>query len=120
MLKQLPTLDITRLNRYHVRAQVAKVESHFIQSARDNIAELYDLHHFEFNEERLEFMDSLLAHNRYIFPVPDRVEGGVCGANPTHRVFKAANEWALCTFHPGRSYPAGYLHHIFSSVEYRL
>jgi len=118
MLKQLPTLDITQLNRHHIRAQVDKVESHFIQSARDDIAELYDLHHFESNEERLEFIESLLAENRYIFPLTDRVEGSECGANPTHSVSKAANEWGLCTLHPGRSYPAVYLYHIFSSWEY--
>jgi len=32
------------LKWYQVRAQVDKVKSHFTQSARDNIAELYDLH----------------------------------------------------------------------------
>jgi hypothetical protein len=40
MLKQWPMLDITRSNRYQVRAQVDKVKSHLIQSARDNTAEL--------------------------------------------------------------------------------
>ena len=40
MLNQQPTLDITRSNRYQVRAQVDKVKSYFIQSASDNIAEL--------------------------------------------------------------------------------
>jgi hypothetical protein len=47
MLKQWPMLDITRSNEYLVRTQVNTVKSHFIQSARDNIARLYDLHHFE-------------------------------------------------------------------------
>jgi len=61
MLKQWPTLDITHSNRYQVRAQVDKVQYHIIQSARDNIAELYDLHRFESAAERLEFIDSLLA-----------------------------------------------------------
>jgi len=92
MLKQRPTLDITRSNRYQVRAQVDKVKSHFIQSAMDNIAELYDLHRFESNAERLEFIDSLLADNKYLFPLPERVEGGVCSPNPTQRVSKAANK----------------------------
>jgi len=92
MLKQPPTLDITRSIRYQVRAQVDKVKSHFIQSAKDNIAELYDLHHFECNAERLEFIDSLLADNKYLFPVAECVEGGVRGPNPTQRVSKAANE----------------------------
>jgi hypothetical protein len=53
MLKQWPTLDITHLNRYWVRAQVDKVKSHFIQSVRDNIAELYDLRRIESAAERL-------------------------------------------------------------------
>jgi len=38
MMKQRPTLDITCSNRYQVQAQVDMVKSHFIQSARDNIA----------------------------------------------------------------------------------
>jgi len=63
MLKQLPTLDITRSNWNQVGAQVDKVKSHFIQSARDNIGELYDLHRFESTAECLEFIDSLLADN---------------------------------------------------------
>jgi len=92
MLKLLPRLDITRSNQYQVRAQVDKVKSHFIQSARDNIAELYDIHRFECNAERLEFIDSLLANNKYLFPVAARVEGGGRGPNPTQRVSKAANE----------------------------
>ena len=92
MLKQRPTLDITRSNWYQVRAHVDMVKSQFIQSARDNIAELYDLHHFESNAERLEFIDSLLADNKYLFPLAERAEGGVCGPNPTQRVSKAANE----------------------------
>jgi hypothetical protein len=92
MLKQRPTLDITRSNRYQVRAQVDKVKFHFIQSARDNIAELYDFHRFESDAERLEFINSLLADNKYLFLVAKRVEGGVRGPNPTQRVSKAANE----------------------------
>jgi len=92
MLKQRPTLDITRSNRYQVRTQVDNFKSHFIQSARDNIAELYDLHRFESNAEHLEFIDSLLADDEYLFPLADRVEGGVCGPNPTQRVSKAANK----------------------------
>jgi hypothetical protein len=47
MLKQQPTLDITCSNWYQLRAQVDKVKSHFIPSARDNKAELYDFHLFE-------------------------------------------------------------------------
>jgi len=92
MLNQRPTLDITHSNRYQVRAQVNKVKSHFIQSVRDNIAELYDLHRFESTAERLEFIDPLVADNKYLFSIAERVEGGVCSANPTQRESNAANE----------------------------
>jgi hypothetical protein len=91
MLKQRPTLDIVRLNQYQVRAQGNNVISHSIQSSRDNIAELYDLHHFESAAECLEFIDSLLADNKYLFPIAERVEGGVRSPNPTQRESKAAN-----------------------------
>jgi len=124
MLKRRPTLDITRLIRYQVRAQVDKVQSqvdkvqsHFIQSARDHIAELYDLHHFESDAERLEFIDSLLADIKYLFPVAERVEGGVHGPNPTQRVSKAANEWPASTLLPAGSNPRVYLNQILSSGE---
>jgi hypothetical protein len=117
MLKRRPTLDITRSIRYQVRAQVDKVKSHFIQSARDHIAELYDLHRFESDAERLQFIDSLLADNKYLFPVAERVEGGVRGPNPTQRVSKAANEWPASTLLPGGSNPGVYLHQILSSGE---
>jgi len=83
MLKQRHRLDITRSNRYQVRVQVNKVKSHSIQSARDNIAELYDLHRFKSAAEHLEFIDSLVADNKYLFPVAECMEGGVRGPNPT-------------------------------------
>jgi len=67
MLKQWPTLDIPHSNWYQVQAQVNKVKPHSIQSARDNIAELHDLHRFESAAECLEFIDSLLADNKYLF-----------------------------------------------------
>jgi len=86
MLKQQPTLDITRSNKYQVRAQVDKVKFHSIQSARDNIAELYDLHRFESGAECWEFIDSIRADNKYLFLVAERVEGGVRGPNPTQSV----------------------------------
>jgi len=79
-------LDNTHSNQYQVRAQVDKVTSHFIQSARDHIAELYDLHCFESDAEHLEFIDSLLADNKYLFPVSACVEGGVRSPNPMQRV----------------------------------
>jgi hypothetical protein len=64
ILNQRPTADNTRSNRYQVCTQVGQVKSHFIQSVRDNIAELYDLHRLESAAERLEFIDSLLADNK--------------------------------------------------------
>ena len=117
MLNQRPTVDITRSNRYQVRAQVDKVKSHFIQSVRDNIAELYDLHRFESTAERLEFIDSLLADNKYLFPVAECVEGGVRGPNPMQRESKAANKWPASTVLSCRGNPAVYLHQILSSGE---
>jgi hypothetical protein len=110
-------LDITRSNWYQVRAQVDKVKSYFIQSARDNIAELYDLHRFESTAERLEFIESVLADNKYLLPNAERVEGGVRGPNLTQRESKAANEWLASTLFPGGSNPAVYLHQILSSGE---
>jgi len=106
------------LKRYQVRAQVDKVKSHFIQSAREYIAERYDLHRFESAAERLEFIDSLLADNQYLFPIAERVEGGVCGPNPTQRKSKAANKWLASTLLPGGSNPAVYIHHILSLGDY--
>jgi len=117
MLNQQPTVDITRSNRYQVCIQVDKVKSHFIQSARDTIAELYDLHHFESAAERLEFIDSLLADNKYLCLVAERVEGGVHGSNPTQRESKADNEWLASIILPGGSHPAVYLHEISSLGE---
>jgi len=93
------------------------VKFHFIQSIRDNLAELYDLHRFESTAEHLEFIDSLLADNKYLFPVTERVEGGVRGPNPMQRVSKAANEWSASTLYPGGNNPAIYLHRILSSGE---
>ena len=66
-LNQQPTVDITHSNRYQVRAQVDKVISHFILSARDNIVEHFDLQRFEYAAERLEFIHSLLPDNKYLF-----------------------------------------------------
>jgi len=47
----------------------------------DNWEELYDPHRFESATESLEFIDCLLADNKYLFPVPVRIEGGVCCPN---------------------------------------
>jgi len=117
MLNQQPTLDITRSNQYQVRAQVDKVNSHSLQSARDNIAELDDLHRFESAAERLEFIHSLLADNKYHCPIAERVEGGVRSPNPTQRESKDANEWPASTLLPGRSNLAVYIGQILSSGE---
>jgi len=117
MLKQRPMLDITRSNWHQVRAQVDNVKSYLTQSAMDNIAELYDLHRSESDAERLEFIDSLLADNKYLFPVAERVEGGVRGPNPMQRESKAANEWPASTLLPGASNPAVNLHQILSLGE---
>jgi hypothetical protein len=117
MVKQQPMLDITRSNRYQVRAQVDKVKSHFIQSARDNIADLYDLHLFESTAEHLEFIDSLLPDNKYLFLVAECVEGGVYSPNPTQRESKAANKWPVSTLVCVGSNPAVDLYQILSSSE---
>jgi hypothetical protein len=117
MLNQRPTVDISRSNRYQVGTQVDKVISHFIQSGRDNIAELYDLHCFESATERLEFIDSLLADNKYLFPVAERVEGSVRSPNPTQRESKADNKWLASTLIPGGGNPGVHLHQILSSGD---
>jgi hypothetical protein len=117
MLKRQPTLDITRSIRYQVQAPVDKVKSHFIQSARVHIADHYDLHRFESDGERLQFIHSLLADNMYRFPVAEVVEGCVRGPNPMQRVSKAANEWPASTLLPDRSNPWDYLHQVLSSGE---
>jgi len=90
MLKQQHILDIARSTGYQVGAQVDKVKLHFIQSAREHIVELYDLHRFESDAEHLEFIDSHLADNNYHFPVAEHLELGVSGPNPTQRESKAA------------------------------
>jgi len=83
----------------------------------ENIAELYDLHRIESAAERLEFIDSLLADTKYLFPIAERVEGGVRGPNPTQRESKAANEWLASTLLLGGSNPTVDIHQILSSVE---
>jgi len=96
---------------------VDKVKSHFIQSARDNIADLYNLHRFESDAKRLKFIDSLLADNKYLVPVAGCVEGGVCGPNPMQRELKTAKEWPTSTLLSGESNSAFYLHQLLSSGE---
>ena len=119
MWKQRRTLDITWLKRFHVRAQVDTVESHLMQSARDNIAELHNLHRCESAADRFNFIDSLPVENEYPIPVAECVEGGVRGPNPTWKESKAANKWPASTKLPGRRIPAVYLHQIVTLAESR-
>ena len=114
---QWPTLDITCSNWYPVCAQVDKVKSHFIQSARDNMPEHYDLHCFESAAGRLEFIHSLLADNKYYSPVAETVKGAVYGPNPTQRESKEDNKLQASTLHPGGNNPAVYVHPMFSSGQ---
>jgi hypothetical protein len=65
----------------------------------------------------LEFIDSLLADNKYHFPGAEGVEGGVRGPNPMQRESKADNELLAATLLPGGSNPAVYLHQMLSSDE---
>jgi len=104
-------------NWYQVPAQVDKDISHFTQSAGDNIAEHYGLHHFESDAEHLEFIDPLLADNKYLFPLAEGVEGGVRGPNPTQRVWKAADNCPVSTLLPGGSNHMVYLHQMLSLGE---
>ena len=117
MLKKWPTLDITHSNRYTVRAQVDKVKSHFIQSARDTLTEHYNLHRFESAAECLELIDPLLADKKYYFPAAEHVEGGVRVSNPTLRESKAGNKWPVSRLLPGISNPGVHLHQILSSWD---
>jgi len=96
-------MDVTHWTRYQVRAEVNKLNFHFIQSARVNIVELNDVHHFGSDSERLEFVDSRLPDNKYHFPVAEHVQGGVCNQYPIQRASKAANEWPESTELPGVS-----------------
>jgi len=91
MLKQQPTLDTTHSNNYQVRPQLHLVKFHFIQSARDNIAEHYDLHLYESAAERWDFIDSLLAGNEYLYQVAERMEDSVHGSNPMQRESEVQN-----------------------------
>jgi hypothetical protein len=102
-------VDITRSNQFQIRAQVDMVKSHFIESAMNNIAEIYDLHRSESAAERLGFIDSVLADNKYLFPAAQRVEGGVHGPNPTQRESKADDEWLASTLVPGGGNSAVYI-----------
>jgi len=83
----------------------------------DNIAEHYDIHHFESVAEHLEFIDSLLADTKYLVPVAKHVEGGVRGPNPTQRESKADNAWLVSTLLPGGGNLVVYLHELVSSSE---
>jgi len=117
MLKQRPTLDITRSNNYKVRAQVDKVKFHFVQLARDDIAERYDVHCIESGIEQLEFITLVVADNKCFLPVAEHVEGGIQSPNPIQRELKAEHKLLASTILPGGSIPMVYLHHIFTWCE---
>jgi hypothetical protein len=65
----------------------------------------------------LEFIDSYLAENKYLFPVSEHVECGVRGPYPIQRESQAAYQWPVSTILHGRSNPAVELHRITSSRE---
>jgi hypothetical protein len=65
----------------------------------------------------LEFIDSLLAGNKFLFPITEPVEEGIRDPNPMPRESKTANEWQASTLLPGGSNPEVYLHQILSSGE---
>jgi hypothetical protein len=81
------------------------------------MAEVYDLHPFESAAECLEFIDSLLPDNQYLFPIAKCVEGGVCGPNPMQRESKAANEGLASSSLPGGRNPTVDLHQMLSLGE---
>jgi len=81
------------------------------------MAEVYDLPRCESDAERLKFIDSYLADNKYLFPVAEHAEGSVRGPNRTQRVSKAANEKPASSLLSGGCHPAVYLHQILSSGE---
>jgi hypothetical protein len=114
---QWPILDITCSSCYQIWAPVDQIKSFLIYSVRDNIAEICDLHHIGSDTERVEFIDPILADNKYPFPVVEHVEGGVCAPNATLRVSNAANKWQASTELSGGSHPTILRHHIISSGE---
>jgi len=90
------------------------VKSDCIQSARDNIAELYDYHWLESNAEDLKLVQPIMADNKYIFPVAEHVQGGELGPNPMLNKSKAANELPPSILLTGRIIPGDYLHQSLS------
>jgi hypothetical protein len=69
------------------------------------VADVDDLHHCESDAERLEYFDSCLEDNKYLYPMVELVEGSVRSPNPMQRVSQGANEWPASTFLSGRSNP---------------
>jgi hypothetical protein len=67
--------------------------------------------------ECLEFIDSLLADNKYLFPEVEHVEGGVRSPNPMQRQSNAANEWLGSTLHLCGGNAGVYLHQVLSLGE---
>jgi len=95
------------------------VKSSLLQAARDNQAELHDFHSFESYAERLEFIDSLLADNKYPVLVAEHVEGGVHCPKSMQGESKAVNNWPASTLFLGRCDHAVYQHQMLSSAEYQ-
>jgi len=117
MLKKRPTMDVERSDWYQVRAEVDMVKSQFSQWTKNNIGKLYYLHRFESDAELLEFIDSLLADNKYLLPVTEHVECGVRIPNQSQRLSTAADIWPASILLPGGNNLRVYLHFFVSSSE---
>jgi hypothetical protein len=65
----------------------------------------------------MELIDSLLADNKYLFPVTERVEGGVRSPNPMQRESNVDNKWLASTLLLGGGNLAVFQHQILSSGE---
>lgn len=102
-------MDTTWSNWDQIPAQVDIVKLHFTQSARDNIAALDDLNDFQSTAANLKSIDSLLDDSKYLFPVADRVDGGVGSPNPTKRKSNGDNAWLVSTLPPGGTNPVVYV-----------
>jgi len=93
------------------------VKSNYIHSTWHNIAERYGLHLFQSNAGHLEFIDSFLADNKYLFAVAEHAEGGVCDYNPTQWESNAANQCPVSTLLLGGTNHRVYVHKVLSLGE---
>jgi hypothetical protein len=85
-----------------------------MQSASDNVVELYALHRLESTAECSEFIHSLLADTKYHFHVGKCKESGVRSPNPMQRESKAYQEWLASTLLHGGSNLMVYKHQILT------